>query len=366
MEPAAKKPRVMSGPCVWWVRNDLRLQDNPALRAVNGAALVDKRNFVCVYVFDRRNLDACVNGFSVTDFSGKKTKALHARFVRQSVLALRDELAAAGSKLLICHGKPEDILPALPAGSEVKCQHDHFQMQDYRFCNDVAASLIKGGSKLRTDFGATGLYHPHELFMPKDLHDRYGGLGALGKVLGWKDILKNGEREDNATHVRPVVSAPSRFSPPMEDLQLPGLIPADVLADETALLKLLGYSSEEITEAQSHMIPQGGEPAARDLLVDWVKNKNWAKAYPDFVNYMMMGCISAREIFSHAEKMPDFAEVARHLVWRDFHRFHNEAEDTGPQLRRQNSGDKLEEMKVMKAQIDSMQKKLEMLGQGIA
>lgn len=345
----------------------MRLEDNPALRAVNGASLVDRRNFVAVYTFDRRSLDAPANGFSVTDFSGKKTKALHARFVRQCVLALRDELAEAGSKLLVCSGKPEDILPGLPKGSEVKCQSDKFQMEDYDFVRKVEASLIKGGSKLRMDFGATGLYHPHELpFAPKDTPDWYSGLSGLGKVLGWKDILHTAERQESATHVRPVVPAPSRFSTPPEDLQLPGLIPAEVLADETEFLKHLGYSSDEIKEAQSHMILQGGEPAARDLLVDWVSNKNWAKAGPDFVNYMMVGCISAREIFSHATEMSDFAEVARQLVWRDFHRFHNEPEETGPQLKRQNSGDKLDEMKVMKEQIEAMGKQIKTLQHGYA
>lgn len=356
MEPVAKKPRVM-GPCVWWVRNDLRIQDNPALRAVNGAALVDDRKFVAVYCFDRRSLDHASHGYSITNFSGKNTKALHARFVLQSVLALRDELAAAGSKLLVCSGNPEEILPGLPTGSEVKCQSDPMSHKDLECCQYVESMLIKTGSKLRRDFGATGLYHWHELpFGPKEKPDWYSGLSGLAKTLGWKDIASSADRQDKAAAVRPVVPAPSAFAKPCMDLQLPGLVPADVLADETKMLQHLGYTTDEIKEAQTHKILQGGEPAARAALEKWAAEKNWAAASADFVNYMMLGCMSAREIFHNATDTPQFHEVAQHLLWRDFHRLHGEPEEKGPQLCKPNSTD---EMMLMKEQIKQMSQQIE-------
>merc|ERR1719436_1704914 len=121
-----------TGPCIWWARNDLRVQDNPVLRAVVGAALADQRDFAAVFCFDPRFLDRSPYG-RVTDpefkksistrkpvnFSSRKTNALRARFWIQCVLKLGEELAKRGSKLLVCYGKPEDVLGGLPAGSEV-------------------------------------------------------------------------------------------------------------------------------------------------------------------------------------------------------------------------------------------------------
>lgn len=358
MEPATKKQRVALGPCVWWVRNDFRLQDNPALRAVNGAALVDQRNFLAVFVFDRRSLDRASHGYSVTNFSGKNTKALHARFVREGVVALQKELAAAGSKLLVCAGHPEDVLPGLPSKSEVKCQCDPMSHKDLQCVQYVESMLIQSGSKLRHDFGATGLYHPHEMpFTANEKPDWHNGLNCLCKVLGWEDISNSTKRFDSAADVRPVVPAPSAFAaPPAEDPQLPGLIPADVLADETKLLQHLGYTDAEIKEAQSHQILQGGEVAARALLEKYASEHNWTKVVGDFVNYLMTGCISAREIFSQSVNAPDFHEVARHLLWRDFHRLHGEPEEKGPQVV---AADSAEEMLLMKKQIQAMSKQIE-------
>merc|ERR1719291_330229 len=102
-----------------------------------GVALADQRKFQPIFVFDPRFLDRSPYG-RVTDpefqksiytrkpvtFSSRKTNALRARFWLASVKKLGEELEARGSKLLVCHGKPEDVLAGLPDGSEVKCQSE--------------------------------------------------------------------------------------------------------------------------------------------------------------------------------------------------------------------------------------------------
>ena len=118
MEPVAKRLRLSeaeekarviptsSGPCIWWARNDLRLQDNPVLRCVTGAALSDNRKFAAVFCFDPRFLDRSPYG-RVTDpefnksistrkpinFSSRKTNALRARFWTQCVVKLGEDFA---------------------------------------------------------------------------------------------------------------------------------------------------------------------------------------------------------------------------------------------------------------------------------
>jgi len=225
--------------------------------------------------------------------------------------------------------------------------------------NFTEAALLKKGSKLRRDHGAMNLYHPHDLPFPHN--ERPECYSALGKALGWKDIWTSTEQYDWAAPIRPRVPCPTVFAAPPKDLQLPGLIPAEVLADETRALKCLGYTDEEIKEAQAQQIPEGGEPAARALLEEWIVEQNRAKAaaagateaeravYWDlpcagqsgplgghdpfqWVNlakphgwlrvshYMAIGCISAREIFHRSKETPCFAGTAHRLLWREFHR----------------------------------------------
>merc|ERR1719230_184068 len=215
-------PPVMKGPVVWWVRNDLRLQDNPVVRLAAGVALSDKRNFQPIFVFDPRFLDRSPYG-RVTDpefqksiytrkpitFSSRKTNALRARFWIQCVLKLREELEAHGSSLLVCYGKPEEVLGGLPAETEVKCQMEPVSIEQTDVENFTEAALLKKGSKLRRDNGAMNLYHPHDLpFAHKDRPECYS---ALGKALGWVDIWTSSEQHAGATPIRPRVPCPSVF-----------------------------------------------------------------------------------------------------------------------------------------------------------
>jgi len=369
------KARVIptsSGPCIWWARNDLRVQDNPVLRAVVGAALADRRNFAAVFVFDPRFLDRSPYG-RVTDpefkksiwnrkpvgFSSRKTGALRARFWLQCVLKLGEELEARGSKLLICYGKPEDVLGKLPSGSEVKCLPEPVSIEQTDVEEFVRAELMKGGSKLRCDPGAMSLYHPDDL--PFSAKERPESYSELAGALGWKDIWTSSERYDWATPVRGPVPAPAVFPEPPSGLSLPGLIPSEVLADETKTLLHLGYTLEEIKEAQAQELPEGGEAAARLLLERWVaKSKKPAEVddatlkravYWDLPcagqsgpssgvdpmqwlnlttadgglrisHYMAVGCISAREILARSQETPYFAMAAHRLMWREFHRMY--------------------------------------------
>jgi hypothetical protein len=223
----------------------------------------------------------------------------------------------------------------------------------------VATALIKNGSKLRKDPGAMSLYHPDDL--PFHIKERPESYSSLGQALGWSDIWTSVEQEEGATPIRPCVPAPSNIPEPPADLTLPGQIPEDILADETKMLLHLGYTEEEIKQAQSQVIPQGGEPAARLHLEAWVaaQKKDDEKEKPQgagavywdlpcagqsgpttehdpfqWVNlsksdgglrishYMAVGCISAREIFHRAKETPNFAMAAHRLLWRDFHRLY--------------------------------------------
>jgi hypothetical protein len=207
------------------------------------------------------------------------------------------------------------------------------------------------------------LYHHEDLpFSRKDRPECYSGLG---RALGWKDIWTSVEQEDWSTPIRPVVPAPSEW-PPVAELHLPGQVPAEILADETKMLQHIGYTMEEIKEAQAQELPQGGEPAARALLEEWAAEQQRIKTEAEngkaetkkavywdlpcagqrgsqashdpfqwqtlstghgwlrMSHYLAVGCISARTIFHRASETPAFAGAAHRLLWRDFHRLYTQ------------------------------------------
>ena len=203
------------------------------------------------------------------------------------------------------------------------------------------------------------LYHPHDL--PFRHHERPECFSALGTALGWKDIWTSTERHASATPIRKPLPVPSFWPTAAELPALPAQIPEEVLASETRTLERLGYSAEEIREAQAQHIPEGGEPPAQARLDERVaeqslvsdeKAKNQPKAiYWDLPcaglagsdgstdpfqwrnlsaphgwlrisHYLAIGCISAREILARAWETPNGAGVAHRLLWRDFHRLY--------------------------------------------
>ena len=84
-----------------WFRNDLRLDDNPAL-----AEALRSDETVLVVVLDDR--------FWAEDRWGHvKTGAFRTRFLLESIADLKQSMEERGGALLIRRGKPEDILPKL-------------------------------------------------------------------------------------------------------------------------------------------------------------------------------------------------------------------------------------------------------------
>ncbi|PSL32663.1 deoxyribodipyrimidine photo-lyase [Dyadobacter jiangsuensis] len=87
---------------IYWFRNDLRLKDNQALSAAVGSA----SEIIPVYVFDPRQFEKTKLGF-------RRTGALRARFLIESVAELRKNIRQKGGDLLIRTGKPEEIVAKL-------------------------------------------------------------------------------------------------------------------------------------------------------------------------------------------------------------------------------------------------------------
>lgn len=87
---------------LYWLRNDLRLDDNLTLNA----ALDDCHELLCVYVFEDRWFKKGIHG-------GKRMDNQRAYFLWQCAVELREHVQNQGGNLLIVKGKAEHIIPAL-------------------------------------------------------------------------------------------------------------------------------------------------------------------------------------------------------------------------------------------------------------
>jgi len=364
--PPMKRARA-NGPVVWWARNDLRLEDNPVLRTAIGEAFTDARKCAHVFVFDPRFLDKSNYG-RVTDpnfeksiktrrpidWGNRKCNALRARFWLQCVRALGRGLAAHGCQLIVCHGRPEEVLAALPAGCTVVCQQEPVSPEQTDVEDAVERALAQRGGVLRREWGAMSLYQRGDL--PFRIQDQMpGSYSGLGAIMGWKDIWTSTERHEWAPPVRECVPAPAAYPEAPAGLEaLPGVMPKEMLEDERAALKRLGYSDSEIAEAMAQEIPEGGENAVRAHFAKWIEEKGdsgdtapmaaswdlpvsetattdghdplqWANlSRPDgwtrVSHYMALGCISAREMYNSTQGRKNHPGVVHRLMWREWHR----------------------------------------------
>ena len=83
---------------LYWFRNDLRLDDNPALAQHAGG-----RHLLCVYVWPRQVPWCNVTGM------GKQRE----RFVLENLASLQQDLRARGQDLLVLREPAEECLPRL-------------------------------------------------------------------------------------------------------------------------------------------------------------------------------------------------------------------------------------------------------------
>ncbi len=290
-----------------WFRTDLRLHDHEAL----AAALDRDADVVPVYIFDPRFFGRTRQGF-------ERTAAYRARFLREAVEDLRQQLRQRGSDLIVRIGHPEAVLPQLAAatGAPQVFYHRCAGTEEQAIETAVAQALREVGASAAAFDGHT-LYHPNNLpFSLKQLPEVFTEFRR---------------RIENNTAIREPFATPETVpSPRLDDLP-PGPIPT--LAD-------LGVAPRT-PDPRGVLDFRGGETAGLRRLQDYFWHNDCLRRYKDTRNGMLganfsskfspwlaLGCLSPRFIYAEVERYE--RQVVRNdstywlvfeLLWRDFFHF---------------------------------------------
>lgn len=316
-----------TGVVVVLFRGDLRLHDHAALTH----ALEDAATVVPLYVFDTRQFGQSPAGF-------QRTGKYRARFLIESVRALRTSLEAIGGGLLVRVGHPEKIVPEVARAVRAKrvFVHKEINADELAVERDLAANLKEGGAELRR-FWSNTLYYEDDLPFPiSNMPDVYTDFR---------------EAVDARAQVREPLQAPEKVS---------GL-PKQVEVGEIPTLARLGIHDMAPNEVANAKAPRGrgvgaivgGEKEALRRLTEFAEERRYAACEyagdsgagtsgggkadgratvhtPDFAcrisPWLALGCLSPRLIFQEMKRTtgtPGRIKTSYtyyELVWRDFFR----------------------------------------------
>jgi deoxyribodipyrimidine photo-lyase len=288
-----------------WYRNDLRVHDHEAL--LNATRHADK--VLGVYCFNPDDYITLPNGFP-------KTGSIRAKFILESVAALKIKLQQLGCDLLVYVGKPEDIIPKLCADLAIYEVYYHREAATNELL--VEDKLDERLFKLKVSFKG---FWGHTLFHLEDLPFTIKRLPEL-----FTDFRKQVERE---SEVRGCFELPQKINPitPVPNTQLP-------------TLQNLGLVDVEI-DHRSVLQFKGGEEAALARLNEYIWQNNDLKNYKETRNEMLganysskfsawlaLGCISPRKIYDEVKRYENERIINDstywlifELLWRDYFRF---------------------------------------------
>ena len=290
---------------VVWFRRDLRLHDNETL----ARAVADADRVVPLYVFDERE-------YADSRYIDQpKTGDYRAQFVRESVADLRANLRARGGDLLVRHGDPTDLVPAV--ATEYDADAVYFQTmpatEELTRENATKAALADAGVPTER-FWTHTLYHINDLPTGVDsIDDTY---------TPWR---KEVERE--ATVRDPAETPTSVETPALDTDALP------TLAD-------LGRTEPPSDERRA-IDHQGGESAGRERAQTYIWEEDRLREYKEtrngllgadysskFSAWLSQGCLSPRWLHEQVKEY-ETERVSNdstywlifELLWRDFFQF---------------------------------------------
>lgn len=288
----------MSKKILVWFRNDLRLHDNEMLNE----AIAKSDSILPVYILDNRL-------FGETKYGTLKTGNIRAKFILESVIALRNSLKQIGGNLLIAEGYPEDIIPKLVQEYEITEVYHHREVakEETYISTLLENALWKLRINLKHFIGHT-LYNKEDLPFPiKDIPDAFN---QFKKKIERDSIIKPCFLAPDRVNVAEVIDWGTLSS--LEDLHL-----ISQQKDQRSDFEYKGGENEGI--AHLHKVIAAMQQAAT--------TKNLILA-SKLSAWLAMGCLSPRKVYweiTKMESMPNTKAMFNHilagLLWRDYFRF---------------------------------------------
>ncbi|OEC33340.1 deoxyribodipyrimidine photo-lyase [Pseudomonas cuatrocienegasensis] len=288
-----------------WFKNDLRLDDHPALQASLQAQCL-----LPVYVLDPALLQR-------GEFGSRRLGVHRARFLLESLAALDSALRRRGSHLLVLPGSAEKVIPELV---------EQLQLQQVFTLQEIAPDERALVTRVARRLGSTPLHQSadNSLLRAEDLPCT---VAELPQVF---------------TQFRNLVEERLQvFQPSVIPNSLPPLpANAEALLHPLPSLSQMGLG-EPLSVAASAFPFAGGEPAALARLRDYLWSSQAVRQYKEtrngligseysskFSPWLANGCLSARRVV--AELRRHEAQFGRNdstywlwveMLWRDFFRW---------------------------------------------
>jgi len=291
----------MSGKTILvWFRNDLRIHDNEILlEAVRRAEQI-----VPVYCFDPRY-------FELTQYGTRKTGALRAKFLLESVNALRESLKQLGGDLIVKFGKPEDILPEICSEYSVSEVYHHREvaLMETDISAIVEEALWKKQINLKHFIGHT-LYHKEDLPFP--IKNIPNDFAAFRKKIERDSVVK--PCFDTPGYIRIPKGMEAGELPALSDLNIEEIVESGKESDSF----FMGGEQEGLLRLNSFLFSEEPKGKAGRNSMSTSKLSPW----------LATGCLSSREVYwavkNHKGRQGNndaAAKIILELQLRDFFRF---------------------------------------------
>ena len=288
-----------------WHRCDLRVTDHAPL----AHAAEDGAEVIALYVFDERQFGATPAGFP-------KTGAFRARFLIESVGALRKAYRAHGAALVVRRGRPEEVLPALVEELGIGAVHFH----TYPAHEELA---VERAVVARLPTVACHGVWGHTLHAPEDLPFEVSALPEI--------FTQFRKRVEAASAVR------EPLPPPQQGLRP---VTQEIALGEIPSLEDLGLVAPQ-PDPRAVLPFEGGEAEAAARLHRYVWEQDLLKTYKETRNGMIgadyssklspwlsLGCLTPRQVFGEVKRY-ERERVANgstywltfELLWRDYFAF---------------------------------------------
>ena len=308
-----------------WFRSDLRLSDNPSLRAVlsRGDAI---RALIPLYVLPNRLTGETPLGFP-------RIGPRRAEFLAETLEDLARQIERLGSTLIVVSGDPSAVISSLASAFDVDLvvtqdEPGTEEADELRAVQDALSQM--DGRTLVTTFGQT-LYHPDDLPFASDaIPDVYSEFRRA--VEGSSDVHEPFPAPDTLPQLP---ARADHLHSMLQPTQEPGALTG--LEATTSRLREGNLRPDH----RAAIAFTGGSTAAWARLNEWIWERDRLRRYKDtrngllgadysskFSPWLANGAISPREIVAEVRRYEE--QRARNkstywlvfeLIWRDYFQF---------------------------------------------